>query len=316
VLIFSLLVWEWLVRCCVLSPAVIVHDSELGPMKAAHAAVLRTYEGYSRFTTDAFGFNNDPLPEKLPKQRLLILGDSFVEAGQVMRAKNFVSLLNTRKDVLVYNAGFAGADPRAFPVIARRMQDVLKPNLLVLCINADDLYSLNSAELAHHASPSGLKQWLQPVFAHSALFTHLNWKYKPELQAWWEGLNQPPHAQESARTKASMMAKQSANWQLILQRVRRINPHLLVVLLPTIAYGKHGAVALKSPASQAMLKVVKDMGVPALQTTQAFIRDNKESGLLALGFANSHLGSGHLNARGHVIVAKVISDYLAASHLL
>ncbi len=61
-LLFSLLCWEVIVRFFVVSPAHIVHDAQLGPMKAGNTDVLRTYEGYSRFKTDVFGFNNNALP--------------------------------------------------------------------------------------------------------------------------------------------------------------------------------------------------------------------------------------------------------------
>jgi len=306
----SLLLCEALVRQCVLSPANIVFDAELGPMKAPHSAVLRTYEGYARFTTDAFGFNNDALPANLPEHRLLVLGDSFVEATHVMREKNFVSLLNQREGRFAYNAGFAGADPRVFPELARRFQQVLGPDLLVLCVNEGDLSAMSTVELPPYPPPSGLKQWLQPLFAHSALATHLNWKYKSEIVAWWKHLRHEAEKEPDTAEVHAVPTAHLANWRNVLEQVRQINPHVLVVVLPSLTYGQQGAVAFASPASDAMRGAAEQLGIPVVQTTEAFINDYKTSGLPALGFSNTRPGHGHLNSMGHRIVAGVISAYL------
>jgi len=89
-----------------------------------------------------------------------VLGDSFVEAKHVSREQNFVSILNALPNVLAYNAGYSGADPRSFPVLVRRFLPIIQPTQLILCVNADDLTALNMAELPKYESPSGMKAWL------------------------------------------------------------------------------------------------------------------------------------------------------------
>jgi len=60
-LLFSLLCWEVIVRFFVLSPVQEVFEPRLGYVHATYAHILRTYEGYARFTLDKFGLNNDGL---------------------------------------------------------------------------------------------------------------------------------------------------------------------------------------------------------------------------------------------------------------
>jgi len=311
VLSVSLLLLELLVRSFVVSPAAVVFDAELGPMKAPDTVLLRTYEGYARFTTDDFGFNNDALPSSLPKHRLLVLGDSFVEATHVMRENNFVSLLNRRGDTLAYNAGFAGADPRAFPVLARRFQQILAPDLIVLCVNEDDLSALRSVNLPHYQEPTGLKKLLQPLFANSALATHLNWKYKTEIVEWWNGLGQEADLEIDEAGPGPVLPSHLVNWSMVLKQVEQVNAHVLVFFLPSLAYRSEGAVILPSPASDAMIGVAERLHIPVLQANEAFLRDYGESELPAFGFSNTKPGKGHLNDRGHRIVAEILTAYVA-----
>jgi len=311
--LMTLLFWEIVVRLCVVSPAKINHDPELGPMKAAYVDVLRTYEGFSRFTTDAYGFNNDALPMHLPAQRLLILGDSFVEAEQVNRTDNFVARLNALPRVLAYNAGISGIDPRAFSVLLARFQPILHPTRLILCVNGGDLSALTSTRLPHDDAPTGVKRWLQPLFAHSALMTHLNWKYKSEWVAWWQKLRGVQD--EVKHTEADVVSQKKIqrnllNWQQLLSLWKQQGVPMLLLVMPAISYTPNGVVILDSPEADAMADVAKKLGVDVLRLEQAFADDFRQSGRVALGFSNSHLGSGHLNAQGHRIVADLLRDHL------
>lgn len=311
VLLFSALCWEMIVRFFVVSPAVVRFDSELGPMKAPFSYILRTYEGYSRFVTDRYGFNNDVMPAVMPTHRILVLGDSFVEAEQVMRRDNFVSRLNQLPDVLAYNAGYSGADPRAFPVLMDRFFQRLHPTEVVVCVNGDDLNELNTFRLPHYPTPTGLKAWLQPVFAYSALATHLNWKYKPILTAWWHEFFHGVDTKHQQSSK-DMFETHLQHWQDILSYLQQKHVPLLLLVMPNIRYTQHGVERVASKNITGMVQVAKQLGIPAIETSKAFVRDYAHTRQVALGFANSYFGEGHLNAHGHRIVAK---EVMKALHL-
>jgi len=309
-LLVSLVCWEMMVRFFVVSPANIVHDPMLGAMKAGDTEILRTYEGFSRFKTDVYGFNNDSLPSSLPARRLLFLGDSFVESEQVARKDNFVSKVNTLPKTLAYNAGFSGADPRAFLTLLHRFIPVLHPTQVVLCVNGGDLSALTSTALPSYGNPSGLKKWLQPIFASSSLMTHLNWKYKPEIVAWWQHLQ--PEKEGDAEALASMHMNR-LHWQRILELLKKSGIPLSLVIMPSVAYSPEGIVFINSTAANMMAEVAEDLHIHVLRTEQSFMEDFVKNKRIALGFSNAHLGEGHLNEIGHTIVANLIIERLVIS---
>ena len=303
VLLGSLLCFELFVHLFVVSPAKVVFDPKLGPMKAPFSHIVRTYEGFNQYTNDAFGFNNDPLPQALPKHRLLVLGDSFVEAKHVPRTENFVQRLNTLPSVLAYNAGYSGADPRSFSVLVRRFMPVIQPTVLILTVNADDLTSLSSESLPPFPTPTGLKAWLQPLFAHSALLTHLNWKYKPVLQRWWQSW----HRQAIVRdTESQGLQVYGKRWRHILQRLKTWHVPIYVVVIPKLRYEGRQAKVEPDSRKDMLIEVAHAAGVHVLRLEQVFQQAFVQQGIVAFGFMNSHLGTGHLNAQGHALVAKAL----------
>jgi len=305
----TLIIFEVFTRYCIVSPAVITYDAELGPMKAPHSSILRTYEGHGEYTNDAYGFNNDALPIKLPKKRLLILGDSFVEAKHVPRPKNFVAQINNVTDVLAYNAGYSAADPRSFPVLMKRFFSIVSPTQIVLVINADDFSVLVSGRLPHYAAPIGFKGFLQPLFAHSALATHLNWKYKPVVQTWlakWTNTNNEKDV-SSSNIDDSKSAK---HWAEILDSIKAYSIPILIVAIPHVHYGKTMVNIDDDTRLNTMLNIAIQSHIKVLRLNNFLVKDYLMSGLVAFGFKNSHLGTGHLNARGHHIVAQAILETL------
>ena len=311
VLIATLLCFEMLVRLFVVSPAVVRFDSALGPVKAVGSHVVRSYEGHSDEVYDGYGFNNDALPPLMPSQRLLILGDSFVEAEQVPRHENFVSRLNALSYLFAYNAGYSGADPRSFSTLVSGLVSVIHPTTLVLCVNADDFSSLRGAKLPSHAQPKGLKLWLQPLFAHSALATHLNWKYKPILQAWWKRWKLKFSKGKPTALAYQHQQLQRLSWAAILKQLKAYHVPIYVVPFPAIHYEPNRrAVAVKDIRLEQLVMVAKEQGIPVLRMEPLFIRDFQDTGKVAFGFMNSHLGTGHLNEHGHLLVARAIMQNL------
>jgi len=305
---------ELWVRMFVVSPANVVFDEALGPMKAPFSHILRTYEGHGEYTNDAYGFNNDAWLNQNNTYRWLVLGDSFVEAKQVPREQGFVGRLNAHADIAAYNAGYSGADPRSFPILAARFIPVVKPTDLLLCVNADDLTSLSSDTLPKYTAPTGLKLFLQPLFAHSALATHLNWKYKPVLQAWWSKWHSSPqNASEKAHQAEGTLFK--LRWSHILQTMQTYGIPLRLVVFPSIHYSATQAHIVPDWRITTMIQVAQSKGIQVIQMDDEFVQDFKQTRHVAFGFMNSHLGTGHLNAHGHQLVANVILQKLHAENV-
>jgi len=316
-LLLSVLCWEVIVRFLVLSPAQEVFEPRLGYVHAPNAHILRTYEGYARFTLDKFGLNNDALPEHLPKTRLFVVGDSFVEAYQVMREENFVSRLHEQwQDSLLFNAGSSGAAPDKSWLAYDMLQSEIHPTHVLLCVNASDLYELLPAQERRNEKgeltglyrvidqPSRLtplKLWL---YGHSALITHLKWKYENDIRAWLTGKNEKQMARQHHDLQGEVLQRAVERWRFVLQQFQHAGIPVTVLMMPELKYLQHQQARQKVRQGRVILtQETEKMGVPVLDSNAVFARDFEQTGVPAIGFANTHYGKGHINAYGHQVMA-------------
>jgi len=321
-LLASVLCWELIVRFFVLSPAQEVFEPRLGYVHAPYANILRTYEGYARFTLDQFGLNNDALPERLPEKRVFVVGDSFVESYQVMRDENFISRLGKQwQDALLFNAGSSGAAPDTSWIAYDMLAAKLKPTHVLLCVNASDLFELLSAQERRDAqgrlqvlqrptdpptSFTGLKLWL---YGHSSLITHLKWKYENDIRTWFSGHDEKKEDRTSHVLQGERLHKAIERWRFVLQQFQDAGVRLTVLLMPELTYLPHHKAKQRVRQGRIVLtQQAQDMGMPVLDSNAIFAHDFERSGKPAIGFANTHYGKGHLNAYGHQVLAKWLAS--------
>ncbi|PCI41212.1 MAG: hypothetical protein COB41_10850 [Proteobacteria bacterium] len=317
-LLFGLLCWELIVRFFVLSPAQEVFEPGLGYVHAPYANILRTYEGYARFQLDQFGLNNDALPDVLPNKRVFVVGDSFVEAYQVMRGENFVGrLAEIWQNSLLFNAGSSGAAPDTSLLAYNMLAPFVQPTHVLLCVNASDLYELLAAKEERHADGSlkallrqadasasqfkAIKLWL---YGHSALITHLKWKYENDIRAWLTGFDEKKDVRKKHELVGTGLQKAMERWQFVLQKFQKSGVKLTVLIMPELHYLPNKQVQQKVRQGRVVLanEAVK-LGVPVLDSNAVFAQDFEQSGQPAIGFSNTHYGKGHINAYGHKLLA-------------
>ena len=321
-LLFILLLWELIIRFFVLSPAQEVFEPRLGYVHAPYASILRTYEGYARFTLDQFGLNNEPLPTVLPTNRVFVVGDSFVEAYQVMRDENFVSRLGNKwQHSLLFNAGSSGAAPDKSLISYDMLAPLVKPTHVLLCVNASDLYEILSAQERRDAAgdltalvrpvdkPSRftpLKLWL---YGHSALITHLKWKYENDIRAWLTGFNEKKVARKSHELAGKDLQKAVEHWHFVLRSLQKTGVKLSILMMPELEYLPNKQVHLRVRQGRTILasEAIK-LGIPVLDSNAVFAQDFEKSGQPAIGFANTHYGKGHINAHGHQVLANWLDE--------
>jgi len=317
VLLFSLLLWELITRLFVLSPAQEVFEPRLGYVHAPYANILRTYEGYAHFQLDQFGLNNKPLPTVLPTNRVFVVGDSFVEAYQVMRNENFVSrMAETWSDSLLFNAGSSGAAPDKSLISYDMLAPLVKPTHVLLCVNASDLYEILSAQERRDADGiltgllrpvdkpgrfTPLKLWL---YGHSALITHLKWKYENDIRAWLTGFDEKKDARKSHELMGNDLQKAEEHWHFVLDSFQKIGVKLTILIMPELEYLPNKKVNIRVRQGRTVLaSEAEKLGIPVLDSNAVFARDFEKSGQPAIGFANTHYGKGHINAYGHQVLA-------------
>ncbi len=309
-------------RLFVLSPAKEVLDPDLGYIHAPYAEVLRTYEGYARFDLDSFGLNNDPLPEPLPDKRVFVVGDSFVESYQVMRSENFVSRLGKAwSDSLLFNAGVSGASPDASVNIVNRLYSVVSPTHILLCVNASDLYELLQTEEIRdskgrlislqrpHEAMSGFKSFKLFIYAHSALITHLKWKYESEIRGWLTKGDVLKEARKAREMTGEQLAKVIERWRFVLRQLQLTGAHVSILMMPELEYlPMRKARQINRQEREILSRETELMGVPLIESNPVMARDFEMSGLPGLGFANTSYGKGHINRHGHLVLANWLAS--------
>ena len=327
VLVMCLCAAELLVRYAVRAPADEQYDARRDAYAwHPHASVLRTDEGYTRFRMDAHGFNNDPLPDPLPSKRVLVLGDSFVQSVQVMRSDNFITRLNQRfagQDVIVYNAGLAGGDPSYYPVLYDELDAAVQPQYVVLCLSDNDMTDLlrwavkrdSEGRIVGFDRQNGMpsqfglvRGWL---YAHSALITHLKYRYDPVIRQWmrekmmWFSGHQITRKHESNMDGVSDSLER---WRFVLKYFLQRKLTITVVVMPVMENRARGSLQLKYKGVDRLAEEARQMGIPVLDVNPTLLDDFRLSGLPAKGFNNTVPGVGHLNKRGH----RLLGDWLAS----
>jgi len=322
VLLFSLLLWELIIRLFVLSPAQEVFEPRLGYVHAPYANILRTYEGYARFQLDQFGLNNSPLPVQLPNKRLFVVGDSFVEAYQVMRGENFVShLAKAWADSLLFNAGSSGAAPDKSLISYGMLEPFLKPTHVLLCVNASDLYELLAAKERHDEQGrltaliqvvsrpgyfTGMKLW---IYGHSGLVTHLKLKYENIIRSWMTGYDERVEVRKHHRLIEEHLRRATERWKFVLKEFQKAGVKLTVLMMPELDYLPNRGVRQKVRQGRTVfMEEATELGVPVLDSNPIFAHDFKKSSVPAIGFFNTHYGKGHLNVHGHQVLANWLDE--------
>lgn len=135
-------------------------DRELGWTLYPGIEGFHRLEQKNYLSINSHGFNNDEITGSKPEhlRRIAIVGDSFVEAGEVPRAENFVSqlqlLMNRRQPVAarseteVLNFGVVGYGTAQELLMLRRSVLKLKPDLVILTFYSGNDVSDNSPEIA------------------------------------------------------------------------------------------------------------------------------------------------------------------------
>jgi hypothetical protein len=105
-----------------------------------------------------------------------------------------------------------------------------------------------------------------------------------------------------------------AAWSFAIDRLKSATSKPIVfVLVPEVPYLEHGTVRLENPQAAwtaRLAELCKAKGVGLIDMTDVLVQDYLSSGVLSRGFNNGRPGSGHLNARGHALMAGQIQTYL------
>ena len=320
---------EIIVRAFITFPVSSVPDRELGWLRKPNSVFFYTKEGRAINTFNSMGFNDDEVSEVQSKNNiLLVLGDSFTEALQVPKSKNFTSIVENQANCVdVFNGGRADLSPIQYHVVANRLSKVLSPNAIILTINYGDIDDINSndAEIVRDPNNGNIQNiilkekklhWLRIkvdyISSKSALITFLGRR----LKAIDLNLDRTDSLDTTAIISDRKEREDYYKIQDILEYeldvIESIAP-LYVLYIPALEYQPNGKSfsTIKSEEFELMIaETTSKKKIPFLSVKKHMQEIYQKTKKPPVGFSNNNILTGHLNEIGHQTVASALLELL------
>ncbi len=330
VVVLTLLVLEFVLRQWIVSPSATVPDPQFEYFQRPYSRQVVSKEGYCRTRMNRYGLNDDdPLAVK-PPLRALLVGDSFTEAMQVMPPRNFGRVAESLVEGLeICNGGRSGWGPPDLAAFAELRGKLFNPDVLVVQYNDLDLREFTRPGEIHlnrshdgyelviptwPARRSGVHQWGSWLKHHSALFTQVERRLDVLIHTERERLKRhfsPPPAHARENPDVSFPPDSVDMLVYLHQRLNRIYPCIIYLYIPRIYYSQIDGGGLYTPRHrQVYHEFAQRVGATLIDPTDSLLAEYRRSGQPCHGFQNSIMGKGHLNARGHRIVGRMLAEEL------
>ena len=105
-----------------------------------------------------------------------------------------------------------------------------------------------------------------------------------------------------------------ASWTFAIDRLKSATDKpIVLVLIPEVPCLEHGTVKLENPQAQwtaRLAELCRIRHIDLIDMTDALVQDYVATGVFSRGFHHGRPGCGHLNARGHLLLARQIRAYL------
>lgn len=268
-------------------------------------------EGYGVLTIDKNGFNNDGVV-KPENAQIVCIGSSQTEAAGVNTSENYVSQLNQIcPGFKAYNLGISGQ----FLANSFYRLPSIKDNYRSCRVIIEETPVLPTVE-----------KWkeIADILENGRLpITNYDWKdanvgmrivrSMPYIRLLFKNLQDL----RKNNTKPVEAGFDVAAYRFQVDRAfhalnERIDKQSLVIVLITFPnLQKNGKMSyIEDIQTETVRKACEKNNVIFIDTAPYFLKEYEKRRVLPNGFANSHIGKGHLNAEGYKILARVLADVL------
>lgn len=286
--------------------------------------VVQSSEGFSRGRTNELGHLDRPMPASPPPDGVLVIGDSFTEARQVAMSERFTDRLGEALHRRVYNVGHTGWSPIHALSFLDAERARFAPATVIVQISGNDLEDIVTAKRPHvERSPAGFaivwprrdKQGtakritqLRELVERSALagdaMTALLTLFKGKA-----AVDEGGDAGGSCE-KPDPLAAEAVPW--LFGELKKAHPDVRLMYLPMLDY--HAGCVDRCAAARALYtRAAAGQGLHLVDVTPALCARFAQTHQPLHGFANTVIGTGHLNAAGHAEVARQLAGELGAA---
>lgn len=124
-----------------------------------------------------------------------------------------------------------------------------------------------------------------------------------------------PVDSESFLFRAETPERLTESWEFAIDKLTSATDKPVVfVLVPEVPYLENGQVCLDDPQGEwraRLVQLLAEKNVGCIDMTETLIDDHRRTGQFSRGFHHGRPDCGHLNARGHRLVAQQICAYLS-----
>ena len=316
-------VGEAVARLTLTSPSVQLPDRQLGYVNQPHAWLFQANEGFETIHLNALGLNNDEVSPTPSGKRLLLIGDSMLLSHQVPRERNYPTLLKTSTGLDIINGGRDAMGPAQWGIMADRLTPQIHPDYDVMMMSRGDAFDLLDADVRFQSDGPGLghihvllkpdpRDFVQdhfgPALRQSAMLTFLARRANLYVKGIttgdsWLGYTlrgfrkRPPTRNETAGFPSERITEQLAQ----LMRIAQYRQKTIFISIPSLVYHAHGVSELE-PRSRIehdiFPEAARRAGVPFIDLGPDMQADYARHQIPLNGFANSQIGTGHLNEYG------------------
>ena len=288
--------------------------------------MVQSREGWGRYVANSDGFLAHEFAAVPTGPRALLMGDSFTQGLQVREGERYSEVLERLVPGLeVLNVSTGGRSPIHYALYLPRFQAAFRPSFTIVQVNDADLSEMEDARtdavtLAEFRgppspSPAGARadRWVERLHdlgRRSALLREIS--ARVELLAKQEYARLARKVTGRRANTEDVVAlpatpRAEAMVDSLLGEVVRLSPRTILVYVPHLRY--FDAVPRDAyPVRRAWYRALAERrGLAFVDPTDALLAEFRRTGEPLQGFANTRPGIGHMNARGHELLGKLLA---------
>ena len=276
-------------------------------------------EGFAWIEMDQNGYNNLKCFDSID---VLLMGSSHMEAVQISTEENVASRLN---ELLPYNTYNIGISSHSFTHCVNNLKsaiEVFKPQKYIVIETSsispkfDAMNDVINGKLSSVGGPdSGIKRLIQYVPAAKPILNQvLEWANSSSKNSVGGGYSETDNITILSDQERQLVLYSFLS--IICDDVEGTGITPIIMYHPSETLSEDGSVQYKTNADDLKIfaKTCEDLGIIFVDMTSDFERMYEEEHILAHGFINTSVGTGHLNKYGHKAIAERLAEVIGGEN--
>ena len=263
-------------------------------------------EGFAFVKMDEDGFKNQSVMDNID---ILLMGSSHMEALQVFQSENVCSLLNEISDDKVYNIGVSGHTLYRCVDNYENAVNHYCPHKYVIIetdrinLDTDEMRSVINQETVTPDTNSGIEYYLIKYVPVTKLI-HIQ-------MTEWRKDKSSIQVQETQSVSSSEYIQLLDSFLGVLSKRIDCDAKPIIVYHPESVIGEDGELEYSDRNNlEIFQKACERKGILFVDMSDDFNQLYHEKHVLAHGFINTAVGTGHLNKYGHQVIAQRIAKVI------